>query len=54
MEESLIESAKFNSVENDQYARRSNSIVHAVTESRDENCGNIFKDIIKNKLKPSF
>ena len=43
MEKSLIESEKFNSVENDQYARRSNIIGHGVAESRDENCGKIKK-----------
>ena len=50
-EKSLIESAKVHSVENDQYARRSNIIVYGVAEARDENCGQIVKDIIKNKLK---
>ena len=51
MEKSLIESAKVHSVENDQYARRSNIIVYGVAEARDENCGQIVKNIIKNKLK---
>ena len=45
-----VEDAKTHSIENDQYARRSNIIVYGVQEIRNENAGQLVTNIVKEKL----
>ena len=45
-----VEDAKIHSIENDQYARRSNIIVYGVQEIRNENPGQLVTNIVKEKL----